>query len=74
MTFPRDGSFVPVFASPDDATMAADPEAGTSATESVHAESLAAGKILFCKSLLAGVTRSTADHSRSSLTVYLTFG
>lgn len=47
MSFPNDGSFVPVFTSLDDATMEPNPEAGTSPTESADA-SLAAGAIPFC--------------------------
>ena len=60
MTFPSDGSFVPIFKSPDNAIMESDPEAGTSATESTDAESVAAGGTLFCKLFLAEVTTSTA--------------
>lgn len=48
MTFPSDGSFVPVFTSPDDATMESDPEAGTSTTDTTDGESVAAGVSLFC--------------------------
>lgn len=72
MTFPSDGSFVPVFTGPDNATRESDPKAATSAIESIDDESVAAGGNMYYKLLQAGVTRSPAGEVECLLDVWLT--